>query len=439
MMLWIYRALVFLLEPFALRRLARLAQPCSDATQAAETSRLGHFPLRHPDTPPPDLWLHGASVGEVATLSPLIEHWLRQGQRLLVTTFTPTGLDQLHARFGSTIETAFLPLDGRAAVRLWLQAIQPPALVVAETELWPELYHQCHQADIPIVVVNARLSKRRLNRYRRGRLLYRHAIKAIAFAACQSEAEAKRWHQLGLAKHAIAVTGNLKASGLLSVLVLPNAPEPDTPKPHLGASNRFVWTAGSVHPREDAMVLAAHQALLKDHPKACLIIAPRHLKNVEAMQQQLNQLGLDWARFDPLKARSTDTHPSVYLIAEMGQLMAAYALADACFVGGTLVDVGGHNLYEPAALKKPIITGPHIEHQQAAADQLQSSGGLWMIEDSQALSDAVKALAKDQVLGKRMGGAAHSVMRQASQSLEKTLEAIEPRLPLNKRQDSTAQ
>ncbi len=431
-MLWIYRALVFLLEPFALRRLARLAESSLEPTKAAETTRLGHFPLRPADAPPPDLWLHGASVGEVATLAPLIEHWLGKGQRLMVTTFTPTGLDQLHARFGSRIESAFLPLDSRAAVRRWLEVIQPPALVVAETELWPELYHQCQQAGIPIVVVNARLSKQRLARYRRGRWLYRHAIQAIGFAACQSEAEAKRWQQLGLAKQATAVTGNLKASGLSSLSSVPTAPDPATHTPQIGVTNRFVWTAGSVHPKEDDVVLAAHQQLLIDHPTACLIIAPRHLKNLPTLQKKLDQSGLDWARFDPLTARSATTGPAVYLIEEMGQLMAAYALAHACFVGGSWVDVGGHNLYEPAALKKPVLSGPHIEHQQAAADQMKAAGGLWMIEDEKTLFEALEVLAGDPVMAQRMGHAAHSVMLEASQSLERTLEAIEPRLPLNK-------
>lgn len=428
-MLWIYRVLVFMLTPFALRRLKRLAKPCAKTTQAAEPSRMGHFPWREPHTPPPHLWLHGASVGEVATLTPLIEHWLKKNQRLLVTTFTPTGLDQLHQRFGDSIETAFLPLDSRGAVRRWLRAIQPPALVVAETELWPELYHQCHLANMPIVLVSARLSKRYLMRYRRWRGLYRHPIDAITLAACQSKAEAARWHELGLSNQSVVVTGNLKASGLKSMSLVSDSTGMDGDSEQRSLKP-FVWTAGSVHPSEDEMVLNAHQRLLEDHLDACLIIAPRHLKNVSAIQDRLDQMKLSWARFDPLIIRSLDHHPAVYLIEEMGQLMAAYALADVCFIGGTCVDVGGHNLYEPAALKKTVITGLHVEQQQAAADQLTAAGGMLMIRDLPTLVDAIHTLAKDAKLAQRMGQAAHSVVQQESMSLEKTIEAIEPRLPI---------
>jgi len=433
-MLWIYRVLVFMLKPFALKRLARMAAPCSEKTQGIEPSRLGHFPWRDPDTPPPNLWLHAASVGEVATLVPLVEYWLEKNQRLLVTTFTPTGLDQLHERFGDSIETAFLPLDSRPAIRRWLKTIQPPALIVAETELWPELYHECHLARIPIVLVSARLSERRLMRYRRWRGLYRHATDAITLAACQSEAEATRWHELGLAKEAVVVTGNLKASGLKSVSSGSDSGQIKSGKldrdSEAGPFKDFVWTAGSVHPTEDEVVLNAHQRLLEEHPKACLIIAPRHLKNVPAIKDRLDQMGLTWARFDPLIVRSRDRHPAVYLIEQMGQLMAAYALADVCFVGGTCVDVGGHNLYEPAALKKPVITGPHVEQQQAAADQLKAAGGMLVISDAQTLFDAVHTLAKDAEMTQHMGQAAHSMLQQESMSLEKTIEAIEPRLPI---------
>ncbi len=428
-MLWIYRVLVFVLKPFALKRLGRLAASCSEKTQGLEPSRLGHFPWRDPNTPPPNLWLHAASVGEVATLSPLIEHWLEKDQRLMVTTFTPTGLDQLHERFGDSIETVFVPLDARGAIQRWLKAIQPPALIVAETELWPELYHQCHLAGIPIVLVSARLSKRRLMRYRRWRGLYRHAIDAITLAACQSEAEAKRWHELGLSHPSVVVTGNLKASGLKSVSLASDSNLIDRDS-EAGPFNDFVWTAGSVHPTEDEVVLNAHQQLLKDHPDACLIIAPRHLKNIPAIKDRLDQMKLSWARFDPLIVRSLDHHPAVYLIETMGQLMAAYALANVCFVGGTCVAVGGHNLYEPAALKKPVITGPHVEQQQAAADQLTAAGGMLVISDAQTLFDAVQTLANDAEMAQHMGQAAHSVVQQESLSLEKTIEAIEPRLPI---------
>lgn len=412
-MLWLYRFIVALISPLALYKLRALGQSCSPKTQALSPTREGDFSHIEMDGGAIDLWIHGASVGEINMLQALIEHYLSQNQRVLVTTFTPSGLDRAIELFDQRVVYAFLPIDRQTAVKRWLDQIGPKRLIVGETELWPELYHQCQQKNIPIVLVNARLSQKRMRHYQRLKGLYRYAIDAITLAACQTDQEAKRWQSLGLDADQTVVTGNLKAKVWLETQSKPAT-----------KISAFVWTAGSVHPQEDQIVLASHLALLKDHPNATLIIAPRHLKNLDALQQELKAHALQWSRFDPDQPLKADGS-SVYVIEAFGQLMKAYEMSDVVFVGGSLVHVGGHNLYEPASLGRPVLAGPHLDQQQAARDALEAAGGLVVVPDQMALSEALCGLANNESLRIKMGEAARSVVQREAMALERTIEAIE--------------
>ena len=413
-MLWLYRLIVALISPLALYKLRALGQSCSPKTQALSPTRVGDFSHTELDGKAIDLWIHGASVGEINMLQALIEHYLNQNQRVMLTTFTPTGLDRAIELFGQRVDHAFLPIDRRKSVERWVNQVRPKRLIVGETELWPELYHQCQQKGISIVLVNARLSQKRMRHYQRLKGLYRYAIDAITVAACQTDQEAKRWQTLGLGAGQTVVTGNLKARVLLE----------DHSKPATKTS-AFVWTAGSVHPEEDQIVLASHLALLKDHPNATLIIAPRHLTNLEALQRALEARDLQWMRFDPAQPLKADGSASVYVIDAFGQLMEAYGMSDVAFVGGSLVHVGGHNLYEPASLGLPVLAGPHLDQQQAARDALEAAGGLVVVQDKNALSEALSGLANNASLRIKMGEAAHSVVQREALALQRTIEAIE--------------
>ena len=413
-MLWIYRTLTALLAPLALWRLSRLGQSASPSAQAHAPTRLGR-PAPHSTPSPIDVWFHAASVGEINTITPLIEKALDSGHRALVTTFTPTGFDQACARFTDRVWLAYAPLDTKRAVSRWLDYFQPPVLVVAETELWPELFHQCHRRHIDVVLVNARLSDQHFKRYQRFSKLYRHALKAVVRAACQSAAQQKKWTQLGLSAEQAVVTGNLKAAGDWASLTFEDRPHP----------RGLAWAAGSLHPKEFEWVIEAHGQLLEHHPQATLILAPRHLRHVGEIQRLLDSAGLVWQRFVP--GPLPDVHPpvQVWLIETMGLLVDAYRQADVAFVGGSLVPVGGHNLYEPAALGCAVITGPHTDQQHEAKTQLQAQGALIEVTSSAALAEALIMLGGEQSPLEQMGQAGRGVVRQQSKSLDRTWAVVE--------------
>lgn len=410
-MLLMYRLLTTLFAPIARWRLGQLAKQTDAFAVKMHPTRAGHFPDQFAK---PMLWFHAASVGEVKMLQPLIDAMRTDHTSILITTFTPTGLVQAKALWGEGVSYAFAPLDQAHLVCRWLDHVKPSTLIVAETELWPELFAQCHQRKIPIIIVNARLSPKHLKHYHRWSALFGQAIRSISLIACQSHADAERWASLGLGPDRIVVTGNLKAAAQ-------HAPCLPT-----RMTQSFTWTAGSIHPGEFSMIASAHQRLLAVNSEAKLIVAPRHLTHLSKLTEALEAMHLSWVTLDPNQAPPQRQSACVGVLATMGQLEWGYGQADVAFVGGSLVTVGGHNLYEPARLGLPIIAGTYLSHQQAMADRLTQAGGLIQVNDVTELSEALVTLADDPERRKRVGERAQSVATEDARSLESTLEALRP-------------
>src|SRR5690554_998231 len=347
-MLAVYRLLVVLVTPLALIYFRwKIAGPRE--LRAHWRERLG----RIPDISQPVLWLHAASVGEVNAVSALIKALLERypDHRLAVSTITLTGRAELLRRFGDSVSCVFAPLDTPFAVRRWLDRLQPRLAMVAETEIWPELYHGCHKRSIPIVLVNARLTPKAMRRYQRFRSLFRDALTAVRLAICQSQADAGRFGQLGLEPERIAVSGNLKFD-----LAVPGNLGESVRALRTQWGNRPAWVAGSTRPGEEEIVLAAHRRLLEQRTEALLVLAPRHPERSAAVARLITRAGLGWQAI----GEPVTTASSVVLVDRIGVLNACYAAASTAFVGGSLVDIGGHNLLEPAALGKAVIAGPEL-------------------------------------------------------------------------------
>ena len=410
-MLWVYRIITTVLAPLAQWRLLRMANSVSPLAAKHHAARMGQLKSL---SQPPKLWFHAASVGEVNMLIPLIRAH-QEHSPILLTTFTPTGLIQAQEQLSDCVDLTYAPLDQYHWVRRWLDRIQPQILILAETELWPELCVQCQQRNIPILVVNARLSNKRFHRYQRLRALYRYALDSLSLVACQSADDAKRWIELGVPKDKVMVTGNLK--GAMSE----QHPTYDRVTPPL------TWVAGSVHPPEFAAIIDAHRQLLNHDPKAKLIIAPRHLRNLEILHRQLDEAQLSWRGLKPASPPAIDDSETVVWVLEtMGWLPWAYQQANWAFVGGSLTDIGGHNLYEPAQLGLAIVVGPHVHQQQAAVERLLAVGGLIQVQDTTTLSQAVIDLAHNQDKRKRLGQEAKRELSMDSQSLHMTKSALAP-------------
>ncbi|MCY1423365.1 3-deoxy-D-manno-octulosonic acid transferase [compost metagenome] len=372
---------------------------------------------------PGGIWVHAVSVGESIAAAPMIRALLARYPNLpiTVTCMTPTGSERIHALFANEprIQHCYLPYDLPCAARRFLDRVQPKLAVIMETELWPNHIHQCAKRGIPVALANARLSERSARGYGRFPRLTQPMLAEMSLFAVQTEAEAQRLRDLGARTETVEVTGSIKFDLTIDPQLLERAVEL---RGQWQALERPVWIAASTHDGEDEVVLAAHRQLLASHPDALLILVPRHPERFNSVFGLCQQQGFATVRRSSGDAVSANT--SVLLGDTMGELLFLYALADSAFVGGSLVPNGGHNLLEPAALAKPVLSGPHLFNFLEIAAQLRSAGALQEVEDAEGLAVAVQRLFELPRDAQRMAEAGLTVMRTNQGALQRLLDGL---------------
>ncbi|MDT8407817.1 MAG: lipid IV(A) 3-deoxy-D-manno-octulosonic acid transferase [Methylococcales bacterium] len=343
------------------------------------------FGFYNTQSTPVDLWLHAVSVGEVEAAAPLLEALLAHGQRLLVTTTTPTGAARVRARFASRVTHIYLPYDISFAVKRFLSAFQPRLALIMETELWPTLYQHCARHKIPVCVVNARLSQRSWRGYQKLSGLIQPLLQSVAAIGAQSSADAQRFIELGAIPERVQLTGNIKFNVNL------NASETALGQQFKATlAGRFTLLLGSSHPGEEALILRCLRRWRQSGHHWLLIIAPRHPERFTEVAQLSAQHGFNSQRRSSGQPIAADT--DVYILDTLGELKAFYAATDIAVVGGSFVPVGGHNLLEPAKIPVPILFGPHTDNIQALADGLTAVGGALQCPDEDKLVQAIHTL-----------------------------------------------
>ncbi|HZW19105.1 MAG TPA: lipid IV(A) 3-deoxy-D-manno-octulosonic acid transferase [Luteimonas sp.] len=370
------------------------------------------------------VWIHAVSVGEVGAAAPLINALLRERPdlRLLVSTITPTGSLRARALWGDRVEHVYLPYDLSGAVRRFLAHYRPRLGLIVETELWPNLLFCCRDQGIPVYIVNARLSERSLRGYRALRALVGRALRTLRAVAAQSRRDGERFVRLGATRDAVVVTGNLKFDIGTDPRWQASAA---TFREHAGA--RPVWIAASTHPEEEAMVVAIHQRLRQRWPDLLLLWAPRHPERFRPASQAAIDAG--WRVATRRLTRWPDPDDAVFVVDTLGELMDFYACAQVAFVGGSLQDIGGHNVLEPAAVGTAVVTGPHLHNFADIARQMQAAGAMVVGQDVDAVADAVEALLADEARRSEMAAAGLVLVEHGRGALAKTLALVGRDLP----------
>jgi 3-deoxy-D-manno-octulosonic-acid transferase len=373
----------------------------------------------------PGLWLHAVSVGEVSAAAALVRALRERHPEVpfVLTTATPTGRAHAAALFGAGIDVRFLPYDTPGSVRRFLARVRPRAAIIMETELWPNLLHECGRRGVPVLFASARLAASSVPRYRRFGTLFSAGLRN-AWVAAQTTADADRFIALGAAPVRTQVVGNLKFDMRLGEA----AAEDGLTLRDRYLGGRAVWTAGSTHEGEEDIVLEAHAMVERAVRGALLVLVPRHPQRFEAVAALLERRGLVFDRRG--QSETVRSEAQVLLLDTMGELTAFYAASDAAFVGGSLVPVGGHNLLEPAALGLPVITGPYTQNAPEIARLLMAAGGAFEVAGSTELADAAGRLLADPALRARMGESARRVVETHRGSLARLLALIEPLLAL---------
>ncbi|HEY0287079.1 MAG TPA: lipid IV(A) 3-deoxy-D-manno-octulosonic acid transferase [Pseudomonas sp.] len=390
----------------------------------AYAQRIGErFALGLPAMQRGGIWVHAVSVGESIAAAPMIRALLARYPQLpiTITCMTPTGSERIRSMFANEprIQHCYLPYDFPWAASRFLNHIRPKLGVIMETELWPNHIHQCAKRGIPTVLANARLSQRSARGYGRFARLTRPMLAEMNLFAVQTEAEAQRFLELGARPECVTVTGSIKFDLTIDPALLQRAV---AQREQWQTTQRPVWIAASTHVGEDEVVLSAHRQLLAAHPDALLILVPRHPERFNSVFELCQQQGFATVRRSAAEPVTAST--SVLLGDTMGELLFLYALADVAFVGGSLVPNGGHNLLEPAALAKPILSGTHVFNFLEIAALLRNASALEEVTDAASLSIAVQRLFDQPELARTMADAGLGVMKANQGALQRLLEGI---------------
>jgi 3-deoxy-D-manno-octulosonic-acid transferase len=409
----LYTLLFYVALPFILARLwwRGLKVP---AYRERWLERLGFCqPKQQFNTQP--LWIHAVSVGETLAIVPLVK--LIQARYpqvpIVMTTMTPTGAERVKASFGDRVIHYYCPYDLPCALKRFINTLNPRGCVIVETELWPNLVDCCAQRGVPVLVANARLSERSAKGYARFKKLAQPMLEQIDMVAVQNEIDGQRFLDLGLPSRSMSVTGSIKFD-----VKAPDGSE------RLAYALRQMWGASrkvligaSTHEGEESALIAVYQQLLSDYPDLLLVLVPRHPERFDRVAELIKQAGLKVARRS--LGQQPDSRTQVYLGDTMGELMKLLAASDIAFVGGSLIERGGHNPLEPAVLKKPVIMGPHYINFQLICELLAQAKGLTVVQDGAGLEAEVKRLLLDSDQLLEQGQAGYAFVMKNQGALEK--------------------
>lgn len=364
--------------------------------------RLGRLPSRLvlPKEQEPAIWVHAVSVGEVLAVAGLVEELQRRfpQHRIFISTTTDTGQALARKRFGEA-NVFYFPMDFAFAIRPYLRALRPRMVVIAETEFWPNFLRLAHAGGARIAVVNARISDRSWPSYRRFRGLLRRLLANVDLFLAQTPEDAARLRDIGATPERVRVTGNLKF----------DVPAPAPPaivesvRKSIAATGAApVLVCGSTVDGEESLLLKAFENLLVQHPRAVMILAPRHPERFAAVAALLEQMSIRFLRRSLWNGEALTS--GVLLLDTIGELAALYALADIAFVGGSLVPRGGHNIIEPAQHGVATVVGNHTENFRDIVSLFASRDAVRIVGPAELPLVLLELLGNDEerkVLGKR--------------------------------------
>src|SRR5687767_1919330 len=400
--------------------------------------RLGKLPLLNKQCV---IWLHCVSVGETQAARPLVDRIRKEfpDHALVVSTITRTGQKLAQDVFAREADSVFyFPFDWRWCVRRALRAVNPTVVLLMETELWPNFLRECSAREIPVALVNGRISQQSYRRYAWIKVFLSRVLESLSLAVMQSEADAQRLQSLGMDSDRIRTAGNLK----FDARAVPSAGEKTAEiRDRFGLNSATpLILAASTHAPEEKIILESFKQIHAAQP-ARLMLAPRHPERFVEVASLVQSSGLSWARRTNA-ADGGDADAAVVLLDTIGELPATYALASVVFVGGSIVDRGGHNVLEPAAAGVPVVTGSHTHNFHAIVDLLNEANAIVQLPPvegdaaSTELAKVVNGLLANPQRRRELAERAKQLIAVNQGAAERTIKLIAPLLS-TKRRDSS--
>ncbi len=376
----------------------------------------------------PRVWFHAASVGEVKVLAAFLPHFKSEfpDYEILISTTTKTGKAQAKRLIPDADFFTYLPIDLRWCVKKALRSLNPQALIIVETELWPNLLVVARKLSIRVFLINGRISARSFPRYRKFRFFFASVLSGVDTFFMQTETDQERIVGIGAPPEKVKILGNTKFDYLSLKERLVDGDRRDGLSELL--SRWQVVVAGSTRRGEEQVVLEAFRTLKSNRKNTLLILAPRHLSRLKEVESLLKEGAWRFLRRRQLERVEGDNSLEVILLDTMGELLTFYSLAKVAFVGGSLVPVGGHDPLEPAAFAVPVLFGPHMENAADSRDLLLKSGGALEVKSGAELADSLVELFSNEDERRSMGLSAQRVIEENSGTCSKIVEILKAKL-----------
>jgi len=388
--------------------------------------RLGFYPrtLRQSMRGARPIWLHAASVGEVLAARAFAEALKSKfpERKIVFSTFTLAGREVARKSIPAADLCILAPLDHPWIVGRALAVFDPGILIVLETEIWPSLLRLSYRKGIPTLLLSGRVSSRSFRYYLFFRRFFSQVVKHLTALGMQSALDAERMMRLGTDASRLSVTGNLKDASMPEKVKRAPCATRQELLPN-GGNGRRVLVAGSTHRGEEEIILEAFQALKPSFPNLVLVLAPRHPQRFPEVEKLLVSRGLRYSKRSD-KNGGGDTAPDVVFVDTLGELAAFYSVADVAFVGGSLVDGGGHNVMEPARFSKPVLFGPHMTNFSRIAEDLKRSGGGIEVCGKEDLTRELTRFLSDRSSVEKAGARAYDVVKKDQKVVERSMELV---------------
>jgi len=360
------------------------------------------------------IWIHAASVGEVRAAAALVRALKAEApeRSVVISTFTATG-NRVARQAGVGDKVIFFPLDFSWVARRAVKRIGPSLLLFLETEIWPNLVREAYRRGIPTIMLSGRLSDKALSRYELARPFFRHVLAQYTALGMQSREDAARMLKLGAPEKKVSVVGNLKFAVDGVVSGRENVVRSTVP-------DRQVLVAGSTHRGEELALLRALQLARDGIPKLMMVLAPRHPERFSEVEKLLRESSFSFERKTTLQPDQY-FQKDVLLLDTVGELTEFFNAADLAFVGGSLVDAGGHNILEPARCRKPVLFGPYMENFRTIAEGMKRNGGAIEVHGAEDLAHVLTKLLADPEACRRIGQSAADFAADHQDALTKNL------------------
>ncbi|MCF7821041.1 MAG: 3-deoxy-D-manno-octulosonic acid transferase [Mariprofundaceae bacterium] len=367
------------------------------------------------------IWIHACSVGEVASIAPLVTRLLEQHHPIHLTVVTKTGMGHAKRLFGETIHISYLPWDLPGRIARLIDHIKPGLLLLTETEFWPGMLNACRKREIPVIGINTRISDRSFPRYRATKWLWKWWLQPVQLFLAQSSVDATRLSMLGIDNERIEPAGNLKYAitppevdaGRIREMIDPSGVRP-------------ILLAASTHHDEEKQILSMWPLWKEVVPDLVLILVPRHPQRFDSVAVDIESAGERFDRWSELNGSRQQYPEQIILIDSMGVLQKLFTIADIAFIGGSLTPTGGHNPLEAAICGRGVVTGPHIQNFREIMGEMRTAHAAIVCRDALEVEHAILRLLQHPDELRQLHARATIYMNEKSGVLDRVLHAIQP-------------